>query len=460
VSNAGSDSNPGTQALPLRTLAAGYAKLRDGTPDQVLLRRGDTFNESIGWAKASGDPAHKMVCGAYGTGPCPRVVGGGFYLGQQSKRGLLFVDLDVVAPSMGGATNGFVMFAPWADVTIEGCYIWGFYVNCAAQEIDTNRLSNLKFRRTVFADAGGGSGHNQLLFTGAGDGNIYEENVFDRGGNVPGFEKNDLYCHGLYAHQTNGSGIFRGNITARNCSHGVQLRSGSVMENNLAINNPIGLYIGDGSGLRNSHQGNVCVDSRDISPQYPRGFGHWMDGAGGLNCVGNIAFKNTHGSSNCEAIHFDGVVGGVVTDNFVFDWPSSANSAWGHCFNGGGIATFVRNQAYQPSGGQCVHDFSATTKGQNRYWSTSSLAFNDSQTWAQWQAGESGSTFADPGPKDLSIAAYLTHCGVAPTADPVDQFMLLARNNRKHNWDDRWTANSFNRWARGIAGIAEPTWSV
>ncbi|MEO0611667.1 MAG: hypothetical protein AAFZ67_14670, partial [Planctomycetota bacterium] len=51
----GRDTNHGRSAnRPVRTVAEGIRRLRDGRPDWLLLRRGDTFNESLGsnWSKS------------------------------------------------------------------------------------------------------------------------------------------------------------------------------------------------------------------------------------------------------------------------------------------------------------------------------------------------------------------------------------------------------------------------
>src|SRR6516162_1440101 len=54
IANSGLDSNDGlTTATPKQTLVGGYALLRNGFPDQLLLNRGDTFTN--GWL-AGGSP--------------------------------------------------------------------------------------------------------------------------------------------------------------------------------------------------------------------------------------------------------------------------------------------------------------------------------------------------------------------------------------------------------------------
>ncbi len=57
-SSQGDDALTGLSAdAPKRTLAAGKAQLRHGFPDWLLLRRGDTWHESLGQWKLSGRSA-------------------------------------------------------------------------------------------------------------------------------------------------------------------------------------------------------------------------------------------------------------------------------------------------------------------------------------------------------------------------------------------------------------------
>lgn len=454
-SSTGNDANAGTQTSPLRSLSAGYSKLRDGQPDQLLLKCGDTF-DPIGWTKASGNSAHPMICASYGTGPRPAIRGGGFYLGQQNKSGLAFVDLDI-QPSggVGTASNGFVIFAPWRDVLIEGCYVGGFNVNIACQEIDASRLSGLKFRRCAIVDGAGGGGHNQGLFVGQCDGLLVEECVFDLNGNYPGQEKFDMFCHNVYLHQTNGPSTFINNITARSCSHGVQQRSGGVMSGNLALDNPIGLFQGDASGVHNTFTFNGAIGSRNISATELRGFGHWVNGGAGIDILNNYAAHvGPLSTANCDAFNLDGVVGAIVKNNAVLDWPCLANEPWGHGITGSGIAELSGNKVLQTRGGQCLFDSTGGTRRNNVYWSTSTNCFNGG-TWASYQSQENGSTFVMPtSPLNVSVNAYMVSLGLSGS---TAEFMARARANCKQSWDDRFTAKAYNTWARGILGIQNPT---
>ena len=316
-SSTGNDSNTGTQTAPFRTLAHGYQALRDGHPDQLLLKCGDTWTEGLSWQKggASGAP---MVMASYGTGARP-AIRGGIYGGQQNKGWVIFADLDVQpAGGVGTAGNAFLFFAPWHDITIEGNYIAGFNVNIVVQEVDASRSQNIRIRRNVIADAAGGSGHNQGLFMGSCDGTVIEENVFDLNGNYPGFEKADMFCHSCYLHETNGPSTFNGNITARACSHGVQQRSGGLMTENLALQNPIDLFQGNASNVSNSFTLNVAIDSRDINPATPRGIGFELYCPVGSVVLNNVAAKNISGTQNTDAFSIAGTA--TVKFNAVNDW--------------------------------------------------------------------------------------------------------------------------------------------
>ena len=65
-SSSGSDANNGlTEQTAKRTIAAGYAELRNGRGDWLLLKRGDTFAGTLGhWMKSGRSAAEPMVVGS------------------------------------------------------------------------------------------------------------------------------------------------------------------------------------------------------------------------------------------------------------------------------------------------------------------------------------------------------------------------------------------------------------
>src|SRR4051812_40417524 len=75
-SNAGVDGQDGrSPEQAVKTIRRGQALLRNGRPDRLLLKRGDTFEETFGnWNKSGASPDEPLVIGAYGEGPRPKVV--------------------------------------------------------------------------------------------------------------------------------------------------------------------------------------------------------------------------------------------------------------------------------------------------------------------------------------------------------------------------------------------------
>jgi hypothetical protein len=68
-SSEGNNANDGlSEAAPRATIPAGFALLRDGHGDQLLLKRGDTFTLSptLVWWKSGASAQEPMVLGAYG----------------------------------------------------------------------------------------------------------------------------------------------------------------------------------------------------------------------------------------------------------------------------------------------------------------------------------------------------------------------------------------------------------
>jgi hypothetical protein len=77
-SSSGDDASNGLSAgAAVRTLAKAASLVRNGSGDEMLLRRGDTWHESLGtWTKSGRSASEPIVIGAYGTGARPTVATG------------------------------------------------------------------------------------------------------------------------------------------------------------------------------------------------------------------------------------------------------------------------------------------------------------------------------------------------------------------------------------------------
>ena len=76
VSNSTGDDRTGVVGdinHPFKTLAAGKSRLRNGKPDWLLLKKGDTWtDQQFGYLRIKGrSAAEPMLFGAYGTGARP-----------------------------------------------------------------------------------------------------------------------------------------------------------------------------------------------------------------------------------------------------------------------------------------------------------------------------------------------------------------------------------------------------
>ena len=465
-SSAGSDANPGTQAAPFRSLSRGYQALRDGHADQLLLKAGDTWAESFPstWAKGSGQAAY-MVVGAYGLVPGVdrpklRVSSPVVYGGNAGRSGLALMDLDVAPSSPGSGYAAFTFFQPWGHILIEGCSIAGFPVNIVCQETGAGRLDDIRIRNCVIVDSlETGTGHSQGVFMGSCDHWVIEGCVLDLNAST----KHDLFCHNVYLHETNGPGIFRYNISARACSHGVQQRPGGTMVGNLFLANPNNALLGGGGPQVCTD--NVCLDSGDINSVDKRGHGYDLYGDGTF--ARNVAAHNVLGS---WPVAFSLSISGSFTDNVVYAWSAPGGEGWASAYQwdgGGGSVTFTRNSGQMFNHGVLSRHEARGTAGitysLNHWWTNNPFggygafqaAAGSALTWTQWQAavGDAGSTFAQIPGLDASISKYMTTIG---RSGGLPEFMaearLFARNNDRHEF----TASGVNPWVRSIFGLGPP----
>ena len=68
-STAGLDTNSGLSVTsPVATMAKAQSLVRTGYPDEILLKRGDTFHGAWYWTASGRSVAEPMLIGAYGTG--------------------------------------------------------------------------------------------------------------------------------------------------------------------------------------------------------------------------------------------------------------------------------------------------------------------------------------------------------------------------------------------------------
>jgi hypothetical protein len=315
----GNDQNNGlSPAYPKRTIAAGKALMRQGYPDWLLLMRGDVWQESLGQWKVSGPSSSEpMLVSSYGDASERPLLETGQEAGVWTEAStgsaasidnLAIVGLHFYANEFEGWGNcvGARMLLPSSNVLIEDCKIEGYSTNVVFQGFG-GLHKNFQLRRSVIVDAysvHGSGNHSQGLYAYAVNGLLLEDNVFDHNGwneNVPGAGA-DIFNHNIYIDNGNYNVTVRGNIITNAASHGMQLRSGGLVMNNLFVRNSIALHLGGGNnpeqgGVTADVLGNMILDGKNIDDANPRGWGLWMANIASGRVAYNVIANNELGDS-------------------------------------------------------------------------------------------------------------------------------------------------------------------
>lgn len=288
-SSEGSDSNSGlTPDRPVKSLSRAYDLLRDGYPDWMLLKRGDVWYESFPrWSKSGRAEDEKLVVGAYGESserPQIRPDGGVTALpghGSDAVAHIVFVGFHLEpnnrTADQGGGGIGWLKESD--DILFEDLYIDGFATNVNLQAFGgpDKPVRNIRFNGCVIVDAWNNNGHSQGLFAKGIDGLTIENSVFDHNGwNLAMGAEPTIFNHNIYIQLGCEDVVLRNSTISNGSSHGVQMRSGGVVENNIFLLNPISVLFGGGynpSGtISGSIQNNLILDGKDMNNSAPRGW--------------------------------------------------------------------------------------------------------------------------------------------------------------------------------------------
>jgi hypothetical protein len=272
-SSTGSDANNGlTPATPKQTIAAADLLIRNGYPDWILLKRGDTFPQpSLGTWKNGRGAAEPMVLTYYGdTGDRPviKLTNTLIDWNGQNRNHQAFVGLDLYraisdpdSPEFTNASCELAFrFVPsltgdTANILVEDCRLRFCWINCEGREGVSYMINNANFRRNIVAynwvhgSSVDVNGRISGMYVANTRGVVIEENVFHHNGwtEAPAITDAEAaqYSHNVYMQNSNdGTMLVRGNVFSRAASNGLQLRSGGTAEMNAFINNPIGMNFG------------------------------------------------------------------------------------------------------------------------------------------------------------------------------------------------------------------------
>ena len=198
----GKDTNDGrSERLPVKTIAKGVSLLRDGYPDWLLLKKGDTWtDEGFSWFVKSGRSAREpMLISSYGTGARPLIKTRGTNpaigsFGGGGNRGGNFIALvgiefyaytrdpsspDFIASGAGNKQEGIFFLNPSNWVLIEDCK-FSFYADDIVFELGPKQYVAL--RRNIIVDAYSTDSHSQGILVDNVISLLLEENIFDHNG--------------------------------------------------------------------------------------------------------------------------------------------------------------------------------------------------------------------------------------------------------------------------------------
>ncbi len=373
AAHGGSDSNPGTQASPKLTLAAGVALLRDGSPDWLLLNKGDTWTgqQLVVSGKAGQSPSAPILIGAYGTGARPvlqyvldeftpacqflgdcsdvYVVGLDFYAYTRDPNNGAFI-ANAVAGERSRLT-GVSLEGSGSTFTMEDCSIrfhrHGF--DCIGV------YTTVKLRRCVILDTYDwlqpGGGNVEGVFFSYCQNGYMEECILDGNGHNDQLGHTPItLSHAGYFRQPNdqgngttGPGTVTGCWLSRNSSDGTQLRRGGTFTKNFSTLHATGFEIGhdinDGEGSAYTTAAevsdNVIMRSQDVGagrtghgivvPSCQTSSVHIHN-----NIVAHIHPNAEHtgggaGAIFAQPIYLQNCTNIVVDNNKIFDWATDDN---------------------------------------------------------------------------------------------------------------------------------------
>lgn len=303
-SSEGADENDGlSPENPVATPARGAELVRDGSPDFLLFKRGDTWRgEDIGSDrtarrfKSGLDAEHPIVIGSYGDSverprleiDKPFIDHDGHERNFVAVIGLAMVSFpkDPDDPGFNGADGGALRFVGKGhDVLVEDNYVeYGEFI--VQNETDIEIRRNVVYRSYHVGTCSKGPHGDPTfrpsgMFAGGNDGLLIEGNVWDENGWNPDVAEAcaTIYNHDLYL-SGNSRLKVRDNLILRASSIGIKMSSGAegasrdvVIENNLFAEGEIGISMGGNADTRHRFRNAVVRNNvmTDIGRSQPTG---------------------------------------------------------------------------------------------------------------------------------------------------------------------------------------------
>ncbi len=467
--------NPVGYVSPYATLEAAYARLRNGYPDIMLLKRGDVWTENLPlWNKSGRSNDERMILGAYGSLSIsrPKIGVHRTYYGVNDPQDVydnnIYVSIEFT--SFGRSIGG-------TNMLIEDCSILkGLDSGIVLQGFGEN-LVNAVIRRSIVAERHpdiANSSHCQGIFAEFTDNLLLEENIFDHNGwasNPMDGGGATIHNHNTYLSVKNDNTVMRYNISTRSSSKGYQPGGGGLIYANLSFQNPIGIESSRDEtykqGIVSTIQSNVILTPDDPKSRSRTNWGIRMCNVGSSLVEDNILAHNPNPISsisiflnsnerNGEQMSVKNV---TIRNNIVYNWDGRImfDNIPPYMEN----ISFIENRIHEGDAGYglivSTPIGSEITSSDNFFYSSESQDrwFNyggSDITLALWQStvGDAGSVAGTTTPsRDYTITAYLGSINESTT---LDSFYTVLHNQRKGFWDSRYSAIPIINYVRSSFG--------
>lgn len=437
--------NPPGQVAAFRTLDAAYARLRQGYPDVMLLRRGDSWTSSLRVSKAGRNSSEPMIIGAYG----PEVLARPMVRHVHTDNGARYIFVGSVHNRLTGTSSEHLR----GDRVIYEDVFWESPFGTTGEVIaamlnggDRNTIGGGMIRRSAaswtvfFAGNWGGSPQTPSRFEentisrsglGTGKSNVY----FSEGARNIQSIRNQSLLTGNAGFRQRGGGIVRETLTL-GVQPGLNWGGGFDVHNELIFENNLGMHFRgphDFTGLRSARiTGNIftAFDSPEQGAAFLR-----------------ADYQGVHGGWQGNIV-FEGNI--YRTANFVFGYEGLPSALAANA-----TVTFRNETMIKTNGGTVLATLNdgRVRYENNRYFSdTPNANLFSGRSYDQMipSTGQvvGSDTWPDP---ERNILTYMRSLGANPAnvqqaiewysdGVPGNASLAGALANRRGAWDERFTA--------------------
>ena len=488
-STTGNNANPGTEALPLQTIAAGYAMLRSGYPDHLMLRRGDSFAEgTVYWGVSGRSASEPALMGAYGTGARPVWNTAGESSIIFGNVSYVYVQSVEITPGPAGG-SGMGRIGACNTITLEDVYLHHAQFNLNFDGDESARPTNIALLRCIVADSAPNpqAGYGSGILTGWVDGFLCDSCYFIGNGWGDGSGIRSIFNHNFYIYGQCDRVTIRNTVVANGSYNGISCNATrSVMQNNLVVGNCVGIMVRQNGSVVEDNVVCECEyqtldsganesDSRGINIKRLMGeaIAQQSQHAGAATVRNNLVvgpcvpldFNAPYFTKSAIVIAdrdtWNAACTTEISGNIVYNWEGpcllvenraedtptavTGNTFWAN--NGAyGARPIVRVDS-NPSHADCTfsgnHHYRSDAGGN---WFGGAWGATTYDSWVA-TVGETGSTstapdFTDPG---RTVGQYAASIGLVGTRAA---FLAACRAQRRGSWNTALEANEANTYIR------------